>query len=567
MSTNWTQRVPLAAAASLLVLALTALGDEKPAGPAAAPAPVQITVIVPADAEVFFDGTPTKQKGSERQFISPMLDVGKKYYYEVLARWQKDGKPVEDKRKVSVTAGAAVRVDFLTPAAEQKGNVTEEDVLKISTEAYIYGFPMVMNYGTMYEYFIDTKSDQYKAPFNQIYNTGRVFTPKDTAIVTPNSDTPYSMLGMDLRAEPLVLCVPEVEKGRYYSVQLIDMYTFNYGYIGSRATGNGAGCYLVAGPNWKGETPEGIKKMFRCETNFCLAAYRTQLFNPADIDNVRKIQAGYKVLPLSAFLKKDAPPAAPQIEWPKIDKKLAETDPFAYLSFVLQFCPPTGPADVEKPLRDRFAKIGIEAGKPFKLDKLTADQKANLEAGIKSGYEKIKQKVATLGNDENGWRVATSGFGDRAMYKGDWTMRAAAAMAGIYGNDAVEAMYPLLATDSEGNKPDGSKNKYTLTFPKGQLPPVNAFWSVTMYDGKTQLLIENPINRYLINSPMLPDLKTNDDGSLTLYIQKDSPGKDKEANWLPAPDGPIYLVMRLYWPKKEALDREWKPPVVKIAQK
>lgn len=148
------------------------------------------------------------------------------------------------------------------------------------------------------------------------------------------------------------------------------------------------------------------------------------------------------------------------------------------------------------------------------------------------------------------------------MYKGDWTLRAAAAMAGIYGNDAVEALYPLLATDSEGNKPDCSKNRYTLTFPNGQLPPVNAFWSVTMYDGKTQLLIENPINRYLINSPMLPDLKMNPDGSLTLYIQKDSPGKEKESNWLPAPDGPIYAVMRLYWPKEEALKGEWRPPAV-----
>ena len=135
-------------------------------------------------------------------------------------------------------------------------------------------------------------------------------------------------------------------------------------------------------------------------------------------------------------------------------------------------------------------------------------------------------------------------------------------MAGIYGNDAAEALYPMLATDSEVNKSDCSKNRYTLTFPKGQLPPVNAFWSVTRYDAKTQLLIDNPIHRYLINSPMLPDLKKNDDGSLTIYIQKESPGKEKESNWLPAPDGPIYVAMRLYWPKAEALDGTWKPPAV-----
>jgi hypothetical protein len=455
----------------------------------------------------------------------------------------------------------AVAVPTALPCAAQE-KLAKGEAQQIAEEAFIYGFPMVMNYGTLYEYAVDKASSQYKAPFNQINNTARVYTPKDTAIVTPNSDTPYSMIWMDLRAEPIVLSVPEVEKGRYYSVELFDLYTFTYGYIGTRATGNKAGKYLIAGPGWKGETPPGIEKVLRCETEFSLAAYRTQLFGPKDIDNVKKVQAGYQAQPLSAFLKKPAPQAAPEIKWPKIDKKTMESDPFAYLNFVLQFCPATGPAEVEKPIRERFAKIGIEAGKPFTLDKLTADQKAEVAAGMKSGYEKLKNKVANLGKEVNGWRILTDGFVDRAAYKGDWLLRAAVAMAGIYGNSVVEALYPLLATDSEGNKPDCSKNKYTLTFPVGQLPPVNAFWSVTMYDGKTQLLIENPINRYLINAPMLPDLKKNADGSLTLYIQKDPPGKDKESNWLPAPDGPIYVVIRLYLPKEEALKWEWKPPAV-----
>jgi hypothetical protein len=159
-----------------------------------------------------------------------------------------------------------------------------------------------MNYGTLYEYFIDKSAPPYKAPIGQFYNTARVYTPMDTTIVTPNSDTPYSFVYMDLRAEPTVLCEPEIEKSRYYSVQLIDMYTFNYGYIGSRTTGNGAGCYLIAGPGWKGEKPEGIAKVFQCETDFSIALFRTQLFNPADIDNVKMVQAGYKAQPLSAFL-------------------------------------------------------------------------------------------------------------------------------------------------------------------------------------------------------------------------------------------------------------------------
>lgn len=447
--------------------------------------------------------------------------------------------------------------------AQEQGKVSAQEFEQIAEEAYIYAFPMVMNYGTLYEFTIDKASSQYKAPFNQLDNTARVFTPKDTTIVTPNSDTPYSMVWMDLRAEPFVLSLPVIEKSRYFSVQLVDLYTFNYGYLGSRTTGNGGGNYLIAGPSWKGEKPAGIDQVFRCETDFSFAIYRTQLFNPADLDNVKKIQAGYGARTLSAFLKQPAPPAAPEIKWPKIDKQLAETEPFTYLNFLLQFCPPVGPAAVEKPLRDRFAQIGIEAGKPFPLDKLSAEQKAKLAQGIKSGLGKIKQEVASFGKGVNGWRISTSGFGDRAVIKGNWTLRAGAALAGIYGNDAAEALYPLLTKDSDGNQPDGSKQRYTLTFPKGQLPPANAFWSVTMYDGKTQLLIENPINRYLINSPMLPGLKTNDDGSLTLYIQKASPGKDQEANWLPAPDGPIYLVMRLYWPKQEALDGSWKPPVVK----
>jgi hypothetical protein len=442
----------------------------------------------------------------------------------------------------------------------------KKDTTQIAEEAFIYGFPMVMNYSVFHDYFIDKSSPGYKAPLNQIYNAPNVFTPKDTTIVTPNSDTPYSFIGMDLRAEPYVICNPEIEKARYFAVQLVDMYTFNYGYIGSRTTGNTAACFMIAGPTWKDEKPEGIANVFRSETDFSIAGFRTQLFNAGDIENVRKIQAGYRGLTLSQFQNKPAPPPAPEIEWPTIDKQLADAKPFAYLNFVLQFCPATGPAAVEVPMRARFAKIGIEAGKPFEGDSRSLDEKTALDSAMKSGIEKIKQKVGDLGKDENGWRVALNGFGDRQKYAGDWTLRAAAAMAGIYGNSPAEAVYPLLAADSEGQKPDGSKNRYALTFPAGQFPPAKAFWSVTMYDGKTQLLIDNPINRYLINSPMLADLKKNADGSLTIYIQKESPGADKESNWLPAPDGPIYVVMRLYWPKESALDGSWKPPAVQQAK-
>jgi len=461
--------------------------------------------------------------------------------------------------KVKIAALMTSLLGFMPGMAKETLSMSETE--KISEEAFIYAFPMIMEYNVIYDYSIDKQSGQYKGPFNQLISEARVFTPKDTSVVTPNSDTPYSFLLMDLRAEPLILCMPEVEKGRYYSVQLVSLYTFNFGYIGSRATGQDAGCYAVVGPNWNGEMPKGIKKVFRSETDFAIAIYRTQLFNPADIENVKKIQSEYKAQTLSQFLNKPAP-SVPEVKWPKIDKTLAQENPFTYLNFLLQFAPPINTAAVEIPLRERFAKIGVEAGKPFPQDAFTAEDKM----GVKNGLEKIKQDVANFGTKVNGWHITTTGFGDRAAYNGNWTTRAAAAMAGIFGNDPVEALYPLTREDDEGQPLNGSQHNYTLTFPVGQLPPVNAFWSVTMYDGKTQLLVENPINRYLINSPMLPDLKKNADGSLTLYIQKDSPGKDKESNWLPAPSDTIYLVMRLYWPKEEALKGTWKPPGVKKAK-
>jgi hypothetical protein len=437
----------------------------------------------------------------------------------------------------------------------------------IAEAGFIYGLPIVMNYGVMYEYAVDRSSGQFKAPFNQIKNEPNVYTYKDTAIPTPNSDTPYSFVWMDLRAEPVVLSVPAVDPKRYYSVMLCDGNTYNYGYIGSRATGSEPGDYMVVGPDWKGArpTPPGIKKVFQSSTQFSVAGYRTQLFNPDDLDNVKKVQAGYKVQTLSAYLKQPATTAAATIDFPKIDKELVKTNFFEYLDFALQFAPAQENA---KEIRAQLARIGVGPGKTLNFKDLSMEDKLEIGLGMKEGDRKVDEAIAHAGKAINGWRV--SGLpGDSAHYNGDWLMRAAAAKAGIYGNDPAEATYPLTRIDSDGQTLDGSKNNYTLTFPPGQLPPVNAFWSLTMYDGKTQLLIENPINRYLINSPMLPGMKKNADGSLTLYIQNKSPAADKEANWLPAPNDTIYLVMRLYWPKSEAPsilppgEGIWQPPGIK----
>jgi len=435
----------------------------------------------------------------------------------------------------------------------------------IAEAGFIYGLPIVMNYGVMYEFVLDKASGQYKAPFNTMYNDTQVFTWRDTAIPTPNSDTPYSMVWLDLRAEPMIISVPAVDPKRYYSVQLIDGSTFNYGYIGSRATGSEAGSYMVVGPNWSGTRPAGVKKVFRATTEFGLSVFRTQLFDAADMENVKKVQAGYRVQPLSAFLGQPAPPAPPAVAFPKFTKDLVKTEFFEFLDFALQFAPAL-PEEIW--IREQLARIGVGPGKTFDFRSLSLVDKAEILLGMKEGQRKVEEATKAVGADVNGWRVA-SVFGDPAFYHGDWMRRAVGAQMGIYGNDAVEAMYPATKVDADGKPLDGSKSDYTITFPANGLPPVNAFWSVTMYDGTTQLLIKNPIDRYLINSPMLPGLKRNADGSLTIYVQNKSPGADKESNWLPAPDGPIYLVMRLYWPKETppsilpAGEGTWQPPGIR----
>jgi len=416
----------------------------------------------------------------------------------------------------------------------------------------------------MNEFAVDTKSSQFKAPFNEIHNDHHVATPADTAVITPNSDTPYSFVWVDLRAEPMVVSVPAVDKKRYYAVQMIDGNTYNYGYIGSRATGSDAGDYLIVGPGWKGETPAGIKKVFSSTTPFGLTLIRTQLFDAADIANVEKVQAGYKVQPLSQFLKQPAPPAAPKIDFVPATTAGIKEHFFEYLDAALRFVPPSAE---DKEIRAKLASIGIGPDQTFAFKELSPEHKAAVLLALKEGDDKVDQFLASGVKVVNGWNISAL-FGDRDFYKGNWLLRAGAAKGGLFGNDGVEAMYPYTRIDSTGATLDAGKHNYTITFPADQLPPVNAFWSVTMYDGKSQYLIKNPIDRYLINSPMVPAMKKNADGSLTLYLQKDSPGKAKEANWLPAPDGTVYLVMRLYWPKDTPPsilppgEGTWRPPAV-----
>ena len=437
--------------------------------------------------------------------------------------------------------------------------ITPAEVRAIAKEAYVYGYPLVDNYRVQYAYFVDSKDAEYKAPWNQLTNISRVFTPEDKAIQTPNSDTPYSFVGLDLRAEPMVLTVPAIPKERYFSVQLIDMYTHNFDYLGSRATGNGGGSFLIAGPRWHGAVPKGITKVIRCETEIAMATYRTQLFNPADLENVKKIQSQYRVQSLSSFLGIPAPKAAPAIAFIKpLTLEAQKSSPafFNQLNFTLQFCP-TVPS--ETALRKRFSRIGIAPGKNFDASALSADLQAAISAGMAEAWLDLAgvKKGVEAGKVSSG-----DAFGTREYLKNNYLYRMAGAVLGIYGNSKQEAMYPAYYVDSNGQKLDASFNRYTLRFAKGQLPPVNSFWSLTMYEQPASLLVANPFNRYLINSPMLPSLIPDQDGGITLYIQHDSPGKDHEANWLPAPKGPFSVIMRLYWPKADALDGKWKEPSI-----
>jgi hypothetical protein len=443
----------------------------------------------------------------------------------------------------------------IVPAASAQKTVPDKEAQQIAKEAYIYGVPMVTVYSTLYEFSVDKGNPQYKGPFNSILNVARVFTPDDTAFVTPNSDTPYTFVGPDLRAEPMVLTVPAMEKNRYFVFQMMDLYTFNFDYVGSRTTGNKGGDFLIAGPNWKGPVPKGISKVIRSETQLVNVVGRTQLFNPGDLDNVKKIQAGYKLRPLSEFLGTPSPPPAPEVRRPAEQSKSLEF--LNQLSFLLQF---TSVNPGEAALRRRFESIGIKPGETFDTASLSDSRKMALLNGLMEGQKEIDTYRATLGGK------SADLFGSRAFLKNNYLKRATGTQVGIGANSRDEALYPIYEKDAANAPLDGTAGRYTLRYANAQFPPVSAFWSLTMYALPSQLLVKNPINRYLINAPMLPDLKRDPDGGLTIYIQNESPGKDKEANWLPAPKGPFMLAARYYWPKPALLKGNWKSPAVQPAK-
>ena len=443
-------------------------------------------------------------------------------------------------------------------AATRHGNaLTAGDARALARDAYIYGFPLVDSYRIQHSYFVNRANPEFKADWNELFNNARVYTPADRAIQTPNSDTPYSFVGADLRAEPLVFTVPVVEQGRYFSLQFIDQYTFNFAYVGSRSTGNDGGVFLLAGPRWTGVTPAGITAPIRCDTDYAFVLFRTQLFDAADIEKVKNVQAGYKVQTLSAFLGASTPPPAAAVQFvTPLTPHQQRTSPdfFNVLNFVLQFCP-VDPSETE--LMARFNTLGIGAGLTFNLQALAPELQQAVKDGIADAwttFEAFKKREVDTGN------LVGQMFGTREFLKNDYLVRMGAAALGIYGNSKDEAWYVAYFVDADGQKPDGTKKRYILRFAPGELPPVKAFWSLTLYELPSSLLSANPLNRYLINSPMLPSLRKDPDGGITLYIQHASPGADKESNWLPAPDGPFFLALRLYWPAPQVLDGQWITP-------
>ena len=449
---------------------------------------------------------------------------------------------------LSIFASLIFGIIFNHPACARP--VPPSEAKKIAAEAYLYAYAILYNYKTLFQQAFDPSFPGYIGGFNRFRHYSRGFTPADKDIVTPSNDTPYSWAWLDLRTEPMVVSVP-ASPDRYYVLQWFDLYTHNFAYVGSRATGDGSGDYLFVGPNWKGETPPGITKVLHAETEIIGTLTRTSWNGPEDRDGLVAMQRQYRIRPLSEYTGDKPPPPAPTFQFPAWDEARASSISFIdYLNFLLQFAPSV---ESERAMMARFAKIGIGAGLPFDPSAVDPQTREAIEAGIKEGQAKLKAEL-----DKTTSSVGL--FGTREFLGPDYVMRRAVGAAiGIYGNSKEEAYYAAYNADANKQALDGGK-KYVLHFAKDQVPPVKFFWSMTMYDLPARLLVDNPINRYAIGS-RTKGLKTNADGSVDIYLQAASPGPDKETNWLPTPNhGPFFMVLRMYGPEGTLAAGQWRAP-------
>ncbi len=428
-----------------------------------------------------------------------------------------------------------------------------ETARKIAREVYISHYPLAMYYRSMHMQALDATTGAGMGKWLHLETS----SPSDHTIVTPNYDTPYSYAWVDLRAEPWVVTLPKIEENRFYVSQWNDMWGFVIDNPGSVNDGNDGISVMLVSPTWQGEKPDGIDRIIRGESDFLGSLTRTQLLMPADVDmpKVKNIQASYGLQPLSAYLGQPAPAAAPEIDWPAWDEGAEQTPEFwNYVNFVLQYITPK-PVDAD--LHKRAAQIGVVAGEKWTENGLDPAVRDAIIAGSKDAYGELQEAGNNIKNPETFFRT-------RADTQGGYFDRALGTYAGIFGNWGSISMYFSMSKDDQGELFDGGKSSYVLNMSKDQLPPVKFFWSLTMYSLPHRFLVANPLDRYAIGNAT-PGIKWGDDGSLKIYISKESPGKDKESNWLPSTDGPFWMVLRTYGPKESVVNHTWQKPVVSRA--
>jgi hypothetical protein len=465
---------------------------------------------------------------------------------------------------IVLTFGLLVGPALAPAAMAQRASpaITEEAAHAIGVDAYVYLYPLLSMDITRKQFTnIEPGKELGKGPMNMLVSVPE-YPPADfKGVVRPNFDTLYSIAWLDLTKEPLVISAPDTA-GRFYLLPMLDMWTDVFAAPGWRTTGTREGNFLVTPPGWTGTVPEGFTRI-DAPTPYVWIIGRTKTDGPADYDAVHKIQAGYKVTPLSRWGKADEPVTVkidPSVDMKTPPKIQVDTMPaakyFAYAAELLKLHPPHG---TDQPIIAQMKRIGIEPGKSFDFDKLDPAVQKALQSAPEDAQQLMTWKLATLARVASGWSMNTDTMG---VYGNYYLKRAILSKVGLGANLPEDAIYPLNLFDDTGKPLDGA-NKYTLHFDKGATPPVNAFWSITLYDNEG-FQVGNPLNRFAVSSWM--PFKTNPDGSLDLFFQNESPGKDKEANWLPAPKGAFNLTMRLYGPKSEALTGKWNPPAITKVQ-